>query len=119
MFICKSYFCELSIPIIWREPFIRNKSHKLSLVINTLLACLNEDEISSLIPYAIKFTRNDRPLLFEYGKFVRNIDHEYFIENIEKWLEPSSGGELTDDYRVQKLSNIIYHMIMRQGSNLR
>src|SRR2546421_310809 len=70
------YYCKLSIPIIWREPFRFTHSENSSLVINTLLSCLDEDEISSLIPLipcAINF--NNQSPLFEYGKFVRIFYH--------------------------------------------
>jgi hypothetical protein len=54
------YWCRLFIPIIWIDPFYQSDS----LEINPLLACLNENEISSLIPCSINF--NDRsPALFE------------------------------------------------------
>jgi hypothetical protein len=110
------YFCNISIPILWKKPFNSDqyKPPKSSSVINTLLACLNEDEISSLIPYKISFS-HWLPL-FEYGKFVRIIDHASCVDNIVDWLKPL---EPTEDCRVQKLVNVIYQTIMRQGSNLR
>ncbi|GES80954.1 hypothetical protein GLOIN_2v637630 [Rhizophagus clarus] len=114
------FYCKLSIPIIWKEPFrpIYAKP-KFPLVINTLLICLNEDEISSLIPYKIDFPRN-KPPLFEYGKYVRKIDQDFVKQNIITWLNPSEGYDVDkhQDYRVQKLMDVIYHMIMRQGSNI-
>ena len=94
-------------------------SSVLTSVINTLLACLDEDEISSLIPCAINF--NNQSSLFEYAKFVRKIDHSRCVRNIETWLELSSRTTINKyqrDCRVQKLVNVIYHTIMRQGSNL-
>src|SRR3954453_16915082 len=117
LFVSRQY-CKLSIPIIWKEPFIRMKtSSVLTSVINTLLACLNEDEISSLIPCAINF--NNQPSLFEYGHYVRIIDHGSFVSHIIGWLRSSSERDPTDqDCRIRKLINVIYHMIMRQGSNL-
>src|SRR4051794_21504042 len=116
-------YCKFSIPLIWREPFrpiyVRPK---FPLVINTLLACLNEDEISFLIPHRIDFPSNHLPL-FEYGKFVRKIDQDFVKQNIITWLNPLTAIERYDvdkyqDCRVQKLMDVIYHMIMRQGSNL-
>ena len=61
------YYCKLSIPIIWRDPFIMPAPNDLSLI-NTLISCLNEEEISSLIPYtnvylSIKLCRGFRPLI--------------------------------------------------------
>src|SRR4051794_38061820 len=52
------YYCKLSIPIIWREPFRFTLLRNSSLLINTLLACLDEGEISSLIPCEINFNHN-------------------------------------------------------------
>uniref|UniRef100_U9TZ54 Uncharacterized protein n=1 Tax=Rhizophagus irregularis (strain DAOM 181602 / DAOM 197198 / MUCL 43194) TaxID=747089 RepID=U9TZ54_RHIID len=97
---------------IYRKP-------KFPLVINTLLVCLNEDEISSLIPYKIDFPIN-KPPLFEYGKYVRRIDQDFVKQNIITWLNPSEGYDVDrhQDYRVQKLMDVIYHMILRQGSNI-
>src|SRR3954469_8657213 len=87
LFVSRQY-CKLSIPIIWKEPFRPIHLNRHSLVINTLLACLDENEISSLIPCAINF--NNQSSLFEYGKFVRKIDIEYCTNNIVTWLKLSS-----------------------------
>src|SRR2546423_14958808 len=107
------YYCKFAIPLIWEEPFFISPIN--SSLINTLLACLNEDEISSLIPCAIKFYNVQSPL-FEYGKFVRKFSHGSCVKRIRDWLKLSyCEGR---DCRVQNLSNVIYHMIMRQGSNL-
>src|SRR6266487_2505431 len=60
---------------------------------------------------------NNRPPLFEYGKFIRKFNHDFnYVNHIIEWL----GLPYYDieDCRIQKLSNVIYHMIMRQGSNL-
>src|ERR1051325_7100451 len=107
------YWCRFSVPILWRDPFKR-KSFKS---INALLACLNEDEISSLIPCAISF--NNQTPLFDYGHFVRRLDRGCCIMSVGAWLNLS--GEivkLVNDCRIPKLVYAICHMIMRQGSNL-
>ena len=80
LFVNRRY-CKLSIPIIWRDPFSSICCEKSSLIINTLLACLDEDEISSLIPCAINI--NNQSPLFEYGRFVRKINHTRFVKLIE------------------------------------
>jgi hypothetical protein len=113
------YWCKLSVLKLWREPF---KDNPDAIVINTLLSCLNEDEIASLIPCAINF--NGQTSLFGYGRFVRKINHGYCVKHIITWLKSScksnstDGFELGQDCRVQKLVNVIYRVIMRQGSNL-
>src|ERR1044071_5666928 len=73
------YYCKLSIPTLWKNPFEFHSRPKASLI-NTLLACLNAFEISSLIPYTINI--NTQSSLFEYGKFIRKIDHDDIIMNI-------------------------------------
>ena len=109
---------QLSIPRIWRNPFKFQRSVKSkSSLINILLACLDEEEISFLIPCKINF--NNQSPLFEYGRFVRKINHKYCIDYIEAWL--NSTNEPFDyhyDCKVQKLINVIYHKIMQQDSNL-
>src|SRR5436305_10202187 len=66
-------WCKHSVILIWREPFNchnddedhASANKKCSIVINTLLGCINEDEIASLIPYSLKF--NNQTPLFDYG----------------------------------------------------
>ena len=82
------YYCKFSIPIIWRNPFIIPTRNKSLSLINTLISCLNEDEISSLIPFAIKTFNNYSPL-FKYGKFIRKIDHSYCVKHILLYLSVS------------------------------
>jgi hypothetical protein len=109
------YYCKFSIPLIWRDPFIPPIPNKYSLI-NTLISCLNEEEISSLRTYdIIKF--NYQTPLFEYGRFIRKIDHDYCVNHINSWLK-SSNKNRNQDYKVRKLTSVIYNMIMRKGSNL-
>ncbi|CAB4437749.1 unnamed protein product [Rhizophagus irregularis] len=99
---------------------------KHSLIINTLLNCLDKEEITTLIPFQINITENRTPL-FEYGKFIKIIDQEFVKQNIITWLNSTNGKVFTERYniakyqdiRVKKLINVIYHMIIRQGSNLK
>jgi hypothetical protein len=110
------YYCRVTIPIIWRDPFIKQISISISSsLINTLLACLDEDEISSLIPSAINL--NIEPPLFEYGEFIRKINHDCLVEHVRTLLESLNGSGNTD-CEVHKLINSIYHMIFRKSSVL-
>src|SRR6266480_1522264 len=69
------YLCRLSVPIIWRDPFRDYEEPKDSLI-STLMACLNKEE---LIFRAVHF--NNQTPLFEYGKFIKIIHHEYCVKN--------------------------------------
>ena len=112
------YYRKLSIPRIWRNPFkLQQCSEKSISLINILLACLDEEEISFLIPCKINF--NNQFPLFEYGRFVRKINHKCCMNYIKAWLD-STNKPFDHDYdcRVQKLINVIYHKIMQQDSNL-
>ncbi|UZO14196.1 uncharacterized protein OCT59_005657 [Rhizophagus irregularis] len=126
LFVNRNY-CRYAIPILWERPFkpsFMNSKH--SLIINTLLNCLDKEEITTLIPFQINITENRTPL-FEYGKFIKIIDQEFVKQNIITWLNSTNGKVLTERYniakyqdiRVKKLINVIYHMIIRQGSNLK
>ncbi|CAB4380798.1 unnamed protein product [Rhizophagus irregularis] len=112
------YYCKHSIPIIWRNPFKWSCINGF-LLINTLLKCLNEDEISSLIPYGINISH--QPPLFEYEKFVRKFDHCNCVIGILEWLkfELIVLPTFQQDIIIQKLIDIIYHMFMRARSNLK
>ncbi|RIA95397.1 hypothetical protein C1645_816783 [Glomus cerebriforme] len=83
-------------------------------VINTLLSYLNEEEISLLIPCAINLPNNKSPL-FEYGKFIREINHYKIRNHVKTWLDAHYNF---CDCRVPKLIDVIYHVIMRQGCKL-
>jgi hypothetical protein len=84
-----------------------------SSVINTLPSCLNENEIFSLIPY--KINRPPSSPLFKYEKFIRKINHQICVDNIINYHQV-----IKFYYLMRKIFGIlvIYHMIMRQGSNL-
>src|SRR5436190_2967767 len=77
------YWCRLSVPMVWCNPF-SGCFVRLSLI-NTFLSCLDDGEISSLVPCVIDF--NNQTPLFEYGKFVKIINHGGCVQHIMKWLK--------------------------------
>src|ERR1044071_2185570 len=101
-------YCKLAIPIIWREPFNNTCSDKNYLIINTLLTCLDEKEISSLVPCGMDVIANDIPSpLFEYGNFVRSVDHEDLVESIFDWFDALSGIISVTNHKVQGIVDVI------------
>ncbi|GBB86709.1 hypothetical protein RclHR1_01310005 [Rhizophagus clarus] len=104
------YYCTITVPMIWTDPFIRQISASISRsLIKALLACLDEDEISSLIP-----NFDIEPSLFEYARFIRRINHDCCVEHIKTFSELVSRND-NIDCRVQKLIDAIYHMIIRKS----
>ncbi|CAB5175940.1 unnamed protein product [Rhizophagus irregularis] len=92
LFVNRNY-CRYAIPILWERPFkpsFMNSKH--SLIINTLLNCLDKEEITTLIPFQINITENRTPL-FEYGKFIKIIDQEFVKQNIITWLNSTNGKD--------------------------
>ena len=116
--------CKISVQLLWREPFSTDWSLKTSSIIKTLLSCINENEISSLISCKIKLA--NRSPLFEYGRFVRKIDHELCVRNVVIWLNCKMTTGFDDilvavfdfekyqECRVRRLVNVIYQIIMLQ-----
>ena len=51
--------------------------------------------------------------LFEYGKFIREINNDNLTKNIEVWLKYSNDEfDVDQECRVQKLVNAVYNMIL-------
>src|SRR5436853_7682607 len=69
------YLCGLIVPIIWRDPLCRPRS----LLIKTLFTFRNKDEEVQFFQsnfHEMKFNHPITPL-FEYGKFIKIINHGY------------------------------------------
>lgn len=101
------------------KPFIKQFSISISRsLIKTLLACLNEDEISLLIPCAIKF--NIKPPLFEYERFIKKLNHDCCVEHIEQFIKSLPELLSGNDYSNcrEKLIYSIYNMIIQKSSFL-
>ncbi|GBC47180.2 hypothetical protein GLOIN_2v1879307 [Rhizophagus irregularis DAOM 181602=DAOM 197198] len=73
--------CELTIPILWENPFkfcnIKVES-KHYFIIQTYINCFNEDDhkkvISILNSEFENYNENKIPLLFEYGKYLKEFN---------------------------------------------
>jgi len=120
LYIClfvNRHWCRLIIPEIWRDPFVvYERSHNSAILVNTLFQCFNEDDLSDLNSRAIKVPKNQPSPLFEYGKFVRTIS-QYKLELVViGWYMKFS--LYFDNSIYETLINVIYRMIMRQGTNL-
>ncbi|CAB4402943.1 unnamed protein product [Rhizophagus irregularis] len=107
------HYCRVTIPVIWKDPFIKKFSTTISFsLINTLL--LEEEDIFSLIPCTTRLYTNRT--LFEYGKFIQKVNHNHLAKHVKTFLESNNMRNI--DYAVQKVVDIIYHMIIRKSSTL-
>ncbi|CAG8669278.1 15511_t:CDS:2 [Rhizophagus irregularis] len=109
----------MPLPSLPDECFNNVLSFLNRCTLHKCLLCLNEDEISSLIPYGINISH--QPPLFEYEKFVKKFDHCNCVIGILEWLkfELIVLPTFQQDIIIQKLIDIIYHMFMRARSNLK
>ncbi|CAG8753056.1 16053_t:CDS:2, partial [Rhizophagus irregularis] len=83
--------CELTIPILWENPFklcnIEVKS-KHYLIIQTYINCLNEDDYKkfiSILKRGFKDHKNEIPLLFEYGKYLKEFNIRDLYNAVSTW----------------------------------
>ena len=111
--------CKLAVPIIWRHPF-RSSEIKPSLI-STLFACRNKEDEDKYFPSTFRsIDFNDSTPLFEYGKFIKVIHNENCVDIIKAWLKSLKlkVKKKTQRSILRKIISIIYHIIMRQGSEL-
>src|SRR6266542_6421300 len=97
-------WCRLAIPEIWRDPFaVYDHSNKPVILVNTLIKCFNEEEIS-LIPYTINFPKNKHSPLFEYGKYIRTISQHQLELNVLEWFKAFNNTN-TDFYYTKSFNS--------------
>ncbi|PKK62633.1 hypothetical protein RhiirC2_855540, partial [Rhizophagus irregularis] len=85
--------CELTIPILWENPFklcnieVESKHY---LIIQTYINCLNEDDYKkfiSILKRGFKDHKNEIPLLFEYGKYLKEFNIRDLYNAVSTWYE--------------------------------
>ncbi|CAG8638922.1 1581_t:CDS:1 [Dentiscutata erythropus] len=115
-------WCRITVPILWCRPFtISSKpftnKHRTSrtLIIQTYVSCLNQDELAYLIPYRIDFL-DIRPTLFPYEKYLQELSDNAIDKGVKGWFQ---GKKLTFpfveyDHRAEALTYSLWRMFMRQ-----
>ncbi|EXX58893.1 hypothetical protein RirG_193700 [Rhizophagus irregularis DAOM 197198w] len=118
--------CELTIPILWENPFklcnIEVKS-KHYLIIQTYINCLNEDDYKkfiSILKRGFKDHKNEIPLLFEYGKYLKEFNIRDLYNAVSTWYEifKKKNNVMKSESKVIILKNHLFHSIMRQSQKL-
>ncbi|RGB34616.1 hypothetical protein C1646_760325 [Rhizophagus diaphanus] len=136
--------CELTIPILWENPFkfcnIKVES-KHYFIIQTYINCFNEDDhkevISILksefenllyseyeIPLFFKYEKcneNEIPLLFEYVKYLKEFNIHDLNNAVITWYKifKKKNNLMNSIYNnVEILKNHLFHSIMRQSQRI-
>ncbi|RIB30275.1 hypothetical protein C2G38_2238337 [Gigaspora rosea] len=76
------YWCKITIPILWKNPFSFNKN---SLFISQYFLSLDENEKSVLKEYGINIKFPDT--LFNYARFLKVLDLSSLESKVKKWIE--------------------------------
>ncbi|PKC05752.1 hypothetical protein RhiirA5_501880 [Rhizophagus irregularis] len=118
--------CELTIPILWENPFklcnieVESKHY---LIIQTYINCLNEDDYKkfiSILKRGFKDHKNEIPLLFEYGKYLKEFNIRDLYNAVSTWYEifKKKNNVMKSESKVIILKNHLFHSIMRQSQKL-
>uniref|UniRef100_U9UHP7 RNI-like protein n=1 Tax=Rhizophagus irregularis (strain DAOM 181602 / DAOM 197198 / MUCL 43194) TaxID=747089 RepID=U9UHP7_RHIID len=112
--------CELTIPILWENPFklcnIEVKS-KHYLIIQTYINCLNEDDYKkfiSILKRGFKDHKNEIPLLFEYGKYLKEFNIRDLYNAVSTWYEifkKKNNVMKSESFNDENLLEIMQHKI--------
>ncbi|RIA92955.1 hypothetical protein C1645_820026 [Glomus cerebriforme] len=107
-------WCSITIPIIWETPFSRNnKNWKTFKIIQTLISCLKEEEITTLmnkIGHSLEFIMKP---LFYYPTFIKEINFSKFEQLIEShynyfYTNTPTNIDL-EIFTIQLLGNMIFN----------
>jgi hypothetical protein len=79
-------WCNMAVPLLWRQPFEWTSQENYDLIIQTYIYCLPEKEKSRLILAGVKLPEHSKPL-FEYPTFLRSFESDKFHKAINSWLE--------------------------------
>jgi hypothetical protein len=129
--LVNKYFCKLTLPILWENPFDLYKidvERKNYLVIETYIKGFNEEERKN---FSLEFENksdeimkqyNDyTPLLFEYGTYLKEFNNRDLNDAIISWFKifkRKNSESLPYNLRWNDFKNHIIHSIMRQCQRL-
>lgn len=124
--------CELTVSILWKNPFKLckiNVESKHYLIIRTYINCFNEDdrnEVISILKRKIKgllYNKNEIPPLFEYGKYLKEFNIYYLNNAVITWYkifkQKKDIKNSKENVRCDNdLRNHLFYSIMRQSQRL-
>ncbi|CAG8681955.1 30380_t:CDS:1, partial [Racocetra persica] len=115
-------WCRITVPILWRRPFtISSKpftnKHRTSrtLIIQTYVSCLNQDELAYLIPYKIDFL-DIQSTLFPYEKYLQELSDNAIDKGVKGWFQVKKliFPFVEYDHRAEAITYALWRMFMRQ-----
>ncbi|KAF0408066.1 hypothetical protein F8M41_008620 [Gigaspora margarita] len=104
------YWCKMSIPILWQDPF--SQFNQTPLFITRYFSSLGEGEKSTLKKYGInaEFSKT----LFEYARFLKILDLYSLEKKVVEWMLV----ELINDTLMNFIINLLFKLFIENGATL-
>ncbi|RGB31414.1 hypothetical protein C1646_764101 [Rhizophagus diaphanus] len=132
------FWSKVTIPLLYANPFSRLKDVNKSLIINTFLLCLNEEERNYLIKRnniqkklnSKLFQRNEIKLIYEYPKYIKKLSKFSIYNSIDHWYRQQikitfnnndniiNNNTLNDNMPLF-IKATFYHMFLRKSNHIR
>ncbi|CAG8679918.1 1967_t:CDS:1, partial [Cetraspora pellucida] len=103
------HWCEMSIPILWRDPF---SSYKSLMFITRYFASLNEMEKLGLKRYGIIIDFANT--LFDYASFLKVLNLHRLCSNVYHWIPNQSRNTML----VVNIVNLLLKIFIKSGATL-
>ncbi|CAG8439562.1 4893_t:CDS:1 [Cetraspora pellucida] len=111
------HWCNMTIPILWRDPFSPDRKGRKPSFISRYLSSLDEDEKFDLKEYGIII---DFPItVFHYARFLKVLDLYRLEDNVQKWINfqyinPNKDiNDLKED-----IANLLFKLFIKSGTTL-
>ncbi|KAF0541548.1 hypothetical protein F8M41_005319 [Gigaspora margarita] len=113
------YWCKMSIPILWQEPFVFNRR---PLYISNYFSSLGEYEKNILKECGIneEFSKT----IFDYARFLKALDLSRLEFQVEQWIElVLVNSNLLNDINLKYnitivINNLLFKVLIENGATL-
>ncbi|RIB23720.1 hypothetical protein C2G38_798981 [Gigaspora rosea] len=102
------HWCEMSIPILWQDPFSFNKK---PLFISEYFSSLDEDEIYILKEYGINLKISRK--LFNYGKFLKELNLTNLESKAREWTKLNLVKLISSKTYFDALVNVVINLLLK------
>ncbi|RGB39192.1 hypothetical protein C1646_812178 [Rhizophagus diaphanus] len=99
-------WCRLAIPLLWEDPFSKNRPKNYHFI-DIYLNKLNEDDKTKLNEYGITFPSST---LFNYPSFIKCLSTRTFSSSISYWIDNAKDSKFNKD---SKLSKFIFLSLIK------